>query len=74
MKQFDIDKIRLRKFEGEKTYYFAGLGNLSYQIRKETYDEITAYQMRTLSHPESGQFILTMLENDNNSFKKVGRN
>ena len=69
----DIDKIRLRKFGCVKTYYFAGLGNLSYQIRKETYDDITAYQARTLSHPESGQFILTMLENDNKKLR-IGKN
>ena len=69
----DIDKIRLRKFGCVKTYYFAGLGNLSYQIRKVTFDTIQAWQMRTLSKPESGQFILTMLENDNKKLR-IGKN
>ena len=74
MKNIDIDKIRLRKFEGEKPYFFAGYGNTSIQISKETFDKIELYQMRTLKNPESAQFILSMIEEDEKKFGKHSKN
>lgn len=74
VKKWDLDKIRLRKFKGGKTYYFAGYGKSSLQIRKETFDMVAAYQARTLNKAESAQFILTMIDNDRNKFGKYGKN
>ena len=74
MKNIDIDKIRLRKFEGEKPYFFAGYGNTSIQVSKETFDKIQRYQMRGIFNPDDANYILTLIEEDKKKFGKYGKN
>ena len=59
-KPANLDKIKLRKFEGEQTYYFASRENVCMQVTEEIYYRIVRYQMRNKHIPDDNLYILGM--------------
>jgi len=68
-KSVNLDKLKLRKFEGEITHYFMMRENVWIQISEQLYWRITRYQMRNKHKPDDNLYILGMTNiNTKNSF------
>jgi hypothetical protein len=59
-KAVNLDKIKLRKFEGEITHHFMLRENVWIEISEQLYWRITRYQMRNKHKPDDNLYILGM--------------
>jgi hypothetical protein len=57
-KPVDLDRIKLRKFEGERTYYFASRENVWMEISEQLFWRVTRYQMRNSHKADDNLYIL----------------